>query len=273
MTVLQWDQIGDRVFESGVDRGVLYFPEGGGVAWNGIISVSESPNATVRPVYFDGVKSDDIVTPGDWAGTLNAYTYPEEFLRFEGVLEDQSGFWVADQPNLTFGLSYRTKVGDDVLGLDLGYKIHLLYNLTAIPSAKAYATLTVDPTPINFSWSLSSIPENIDGYRPTAHVIIDSRTMDPYLLQDVEDLLYGDEDGVPTLPPLKGFHAFVRNWNRLIITDNLDGTWTAESRTDGYITMLSDTEFEITTDSAEYLDAVTYEISSSEKNEDDIWLP
>lgn len=271
MAALTWDELGERFFEAGVQKGVFYDVDGVGFAWNGMTAVEESVSSTVQAVHFDGVKFNDIVTVGDFSAVLRAFTYPDEFLPYEGILEDQTGFFVADQPQSQFGLSYQTRIGDAVQGLELGYKIHLLYNLTALPSQKVYQTLSLDTEPIEFEWTLTAIPEEIENFRPTAHVIFDSRKIDQGLLDDLEEIIYGNEDHPPRLPPLKGLATWIRKWERLIITDNGDGTWTATSPLEGVIVMLDDTTFEITSDTAVYLDAVTYQISSSEKNEEDIW--
>ena len=265
MTAIVWDQLEDRVFETGLDRGVLYFPDGGGVAWNGLTSVDEKTTTTIESVYFDGVKFNDIIVAGDFEATLRAFTYPDEFLEFEGIIEEQKGLYIAEQPQSLFHMSYRTGVGDGV-----GYKIHILWNLTAIPSTKAFHTLSLEAAPLEFEWNLTSVPEPIDNYRPTAHIILDSRTLDPWLLADIESILYGDEDSDPTLPSLKGFITYIRKWDRLIITNHGDGTWSAQASREGYIEMVTPEEFEITSDTAAYLDPDTYTISSSEKNEEDI---
>jgi hypothetical protein len=274
MTALVWDETGKRYYETGVSKGVFYDADGRGVAWNGLTSVEETISTQVQAVHFDGLKFNDIVTVGDFAAVMRAWTYPDEFLPYEGILEDQQGFFVTSQPGWKFGLSYQTKIGNDIENLELGYKIHLLYNLTALPSQRSYQTLSLDTEPMEFEWTLTAIPEAIENYRPTAHVIFDSRKLDPWLLEDLISIIYGDEDNPPTLPPLKGLATFIRKWDRLIITDHGDGTWTADSPREGQIVMLDDTTFEITADTAIYLDPETYEISSSEKNEEDIiWPP
>jgi hypothetical protein len=273
MAGLVWDQIGDRFYETGVSKGVLYKSDSYGVAWSGIISIEEAVSNQVESVHFDGVKFNDIVTNGDFTAVLRAFTYPEEFLYYEGTLEDQTGFYVLNQGPAMFGLSYQTKVGDTTSGIDAGYKIHLLYNLTALPSQRVYQTLGLNLDPMEFEWRITGIPEEIENFRPTSHVVFDSRKLDPMLMQDLEDVLYGDEDSDARLPPLKGLATWVRNWDRFIITDHGDGTWSADSKLEGQITMLDETTFQIISDTATYLDADTYTIESSEKNEDDIWLP
>lgn len=273
MAAVVWDEVGDRLFETGLDRGVLFFPEGGGVAWNGLISVEEENDSSVQSVYFDGVKFNDIVTVGDFAGTLTAYTYPDEFLRFEGVVEDQRGVLVTAQPMERFHLTYRTRIGNDVDGAEHGYRIHILYNLTAIPSNREYRTMALEVEPMEFQWDITAVPEEIDAHRPTAHVIIDTRKVDPLLVEDLESILYGDAENDPRLPSLKGLSSFIRKWDRLIIIDNGNGTWTAIDNTDTYMTIINANEFSITSDTVVSLDPPTnsyYEISSTEKNEEDL---
>lgn len=273
MTALQWHQPGDQIYESGLDRGVLYVNGQTGVAWNGLISVEEDIDHSTSPVYFDGLKFNDLVTLGDFNGSLKAFTYPDEFLECEGVLEDEVGVFVTAQPLKRFGLCYRTKISDGAYDTESGYKLHLLYNLTAIPSQRVRQTLTLEPEPMDFEWKLTGIPEDIDGYRPTCHLVIDSRNMDPWLLADIEDVLYGDSINDPRLPSLKGMIAFIRKWERLIIVDHGDGTWSAIAKDPAVINMLSATEFEITADNVVWNDPPTnseYQISSSDKNEEDI---
>jgi hypothetical protein len=273
MAAIVWNNVGERFFETGLDRGVLFFPEGGGVAWNGLIAVEEENTSSVESVHYDGVKFNDLVTVGDFAATLRAYTYPDEFLRFEGTREDQTGVLITGQPPERFNLSYRSLMGSDVDAQSNGYKIHILYNLTAIPATKEYRTLSLDVEPMEFEWSLTSIPEDIEGYLPTAHIILDTRTMDPLFIEDLEAVLYGDEENDPRIPSLKGLISFLRKWDRLVIIDNGDGSWTAIDNTGNYIDSATADEFEITSDTAIFLNSPTntiYRISSSEKNEEDL---
>lgn len=270
MAAIEWDKVGEREFHTGIDRGVLYEPGGIGVPWNGLTSVDEANNNTVEGVYWDGVKLNDIVTIGEFSGILRAWMYPDEFLECEGTVEDQTGVLVTDQPPKKFHLCYRTKVGNDV-DEEAGYLLHLLYNLTANPAPRTYRTLGMSEiTPLEFEWNITSVPEEVDGHRPTAHLILDSRKMDEFLLLDIETILYGDDERDPVMPSLKAILTFIRKWDRLIIIDNGDGTWTATTDFPGYIEMLDETTFEITSDTAIFLDADTYEISSSEKNEEDV---
>ncbi len=269
MTTLVWDEVGARVYENGVSHGVFYGSDNKGVPWNGLTSVEEIINDSVEPLYFDGFKYGDLVVSGDFQGKMKAFTYPDEFLNYEGLVEWLPGFRLSDQPKSRFGLSYRTGVSDD-LGTE-GYKIHLLYNVLAVPSSKVYNTLSLDVEPTDFEWDISAIPEDIDKFRPTAHVVLDSRKIDPYLLADIERILYGTAETDALLPDLNGFITYVQKWGRLIITDNGDGTWTAYSPVDGVIEMLDAETFEITSDTAVYLDADTYTIESDQANLEDIW--
>lgn len=272
MPALVWDQIGERTYEAGLTKGVLYTETGLGIPWNGLTSVEESSTSEVESVYFDGVKFSDIVTLGDFEAVMRAFTYPDEFLYYEGTIQDQTGFYVTNQPPSKFGLSYQTLIGDD-LNPDAGYKIHIHYNLTAIPSNRTFDSISDQLDPIEFEWNITSIPEDIENFYPTAHVILDSRKLDAHMLQDIEDILYGSVDNDPHLPSLKGLSTFIRKWDRFIITDHGDGTWTAEAKTEGIITMLDSESFEIDIDTATYLDGNTYTITSTNKNEEDIWLP
>ena len=273
MATLVWDKIEDRFYEAGVCKCVLYKDDSYGVAWNGLTSVQEDVDNEVESVHFDGIKFNDIVTIGDFSGVIRAFTYPEEFLFYEGTIEDQTGFYALNQPQSKFSLSYQTNTGDAINGSYAGYKIHLLYNLTALPSQKTYQTLSLDTEPMEFEWTITAIPEELENFRPTAHVIFDSRRLDPHLLKDLEEILYGSENNDPYIPSLKGLGTFLRKWDRLIVTDLGNGLWEAYSPLEDVITMLDPTTFQIVTDTATYLDADTYTIESSEKNEEDIWLP
>lgn len=264
MTALTWDTIGQRYYETGVNKTVLYDAENKGIAWNGVISIDNTNSDSVEPVYFDGVKFNDLLTIGDFAAKLTAFTYPDEFLPFDGVVEDTQGFFITGQSRETFGLSYQTRIANDLDGIDLGYKIHIVYNLTAIPSNRTFKTLSLEPEPLEFEWDLSGIPESVSGYQPTAHVVLDSRKVDPYLLADVENILYGSETTESHLPSLKELSIFISKWGRFVITDFGDGTWSAYTPFEGIITMLDEETFEIDIDSAVYLDPDTYTISSSD---------
>jgi hypothetical protein len=193
VTKLTWGLPGVKTFESGIDHGVLYFAETG-VVWKGLISVTENlGDEDTTPFYFDGVKRQDMQTISDFEATLSAFTYPDEFMVYEGVKAFANGVMVDGQRASTFGLSYRTFIGEDISGPTADYKIHLLYNLTANPSAIPYGTISDDSDPITFDWDLQGVPEHATNVRPTAHIILDSRYLAADILEALEDILYGKD--------------------------------------------------------------------------------
>lgn len=194
MSRLVWGRVGSRRYETGVDRGVLYLPDGSGVPWNGITAVDEDKGSVeVATHYFDGIAYINTRHPGDYSATLRCVTFPDEFLQFDGYAEvDNNPMLLDNQPvEETFGLSYRTRVGNDLQGPEFGYKIHLVYNITASPESTSYVTMSNQQTPSDFAWKLTALPEVVPGFRPTAHVILDSTKLDPYLMRELEDILYG----------------------------------------------------------------------------------
>jgi hypothetical protein len=203
--------VGERRFETGVDRGVLYLPTTT-VPWNGLISVNETLSREVKPYYIDGIKFLDHHVPGSYAAKLQAFTYPDELDDLIGTAEFAPGVFVHDQgqPKL-FNLSYRTMVGNDLLGTDFGYKVHIIYNLLAVPNDTSMATLSESPSPQAFEWSLFGTPSQMFGIRPTSHISLESRTIDPALLSSIEELLYGSEDADPNLPGLVDLLAMVES--------------------------------------------------------------
>lgn len=206
MALLTWDNTGERLYETGVDHGVLYIPDGNGVysdgvAWNGLTTVTESPSgAEATALYADNVKYLDLRSAEEFGATIEAYTYPDEFSQFDGVASPSPGVLVGQQSRSTFGFSYRTNIGNDVEGSDFGYKLHLIYGATASPSEKAYATINDSPEAITFSWEVSTTPVSAGGaLKPTAQLIIDSTKVDSADLTTLENLLYGAA-GNPQLP-------------------------------------------------------------------------
>ena len=218
MTRLVWDQVEERLYETGIDHGVLYMPSApglydDGVVWNGLISVVEEVgDDATQPYYFDGVKYLDGYSVGDFAATITAFTYPEEFMDFEGLMPLGGGMYVDDQTTKMFGMAYRTLIGNAVEGISFGYRIHLLYNLTASTDSLAF-TSNETPEASNFVWTIASVPEVIPNYRPTAHAILDSRYLDVGLLSALEDILYGDADQAPRLPSLTDLVNTIIGWN------------------------------------------------------------
>lgn len=200
VTRLSWGTPGERFFEAGVDRGVLYV-DAAGVPWNGLVSVSESPvGGEPQPFYVDGVKYQNYHTSEEFEATVEAYTYPDEFADCDGTALVANGLFATGQRRKPFGLSYRTNVGNDIDGADHGYKIHLVYGATAAPSGKTNSTMSETVAPFNFSWKLTTKPPALRGRRRTAHFVIDSRTTPAEVLGHIEAILYGTEDTEPRLP-------------------------------------------------------------------------
>ena len=205
MAALTWDASGEHYYETGVDHGVLYIPIGGvystGVAWNGLTAVTESPSgAEATAQYADNIKYLNLVSAEEFGATIEAYTYPDEFAECNGEAELAQGVNVGQQARSTFGLSYRTKVGNDTDGQDHAYKLHLVYGATAAPSEKAYSSVNDSPEAIAFSWEISTVPVSVAGMSPTASITIDSRTADQTRLEALEKILYGAEEAEPRLP-------------------------------------------------------------------------
>jgi len=197
--LLKWDQVGERVYETGVDHGVLYLPDlsgvyNNGVVWNGLVSVSESPTgAEPSPQYADNIKYLNLVSLEEFGATIEAFTYPDEFAVFDGTAEPEPGVLIGQQIRGTFGLSYRTLVGNDVSHTNHGYKIHLIYGAQAAPTEKAYNTINDSPEAITFSWELTTNPVEVPGFRPTATLVLDSTKVSTSAMQQLEQILYGQE--------------------------------------------------------------------------------
>lgn len=263
MTELVWDQVGDRKYEAGVDRCVLYMQDGRAVAWNGITSIDEQPDQTSESFYLDGVKFLERVRPGDYAGSIKAYTYPVEFDEVLGMEAGEHGLLFHNQQPQSFSLCYRTGIGNDSDGMDHGYKIHILYNLVAIPDAFSYQTLGQIANPVEFGWTMRGVPEIIAGHRPTVHVSFNSTSMEHIHREELEEVLYGTDTTDPSLPTLSELLVLLESFGSLIITDNGDGTWTANDPNDSFITMTSETEFRIDDADVEVIDEDTYTISTT----------
>jgi hypothetical protein len=264
MAKLIWDAPGERLYSAGLDRGVLYLTDNSGVPWNGLVSVDEDlKDEKVDPVYIDGVKYLGIPAQGDYEAKLSALTYPDEFLEYDGWGDFGEGLFVDNQPVKRFGLSYRTKIGNDLEEIDHGYKIHLVYNLLAIPESHTHKTLSIQPSPTLFSWKLRATPVELSGYAPTAHYTFDSTILNPYLIAEIEAILYGNDVDDARLPTIQELSTLIVDWDLITITDNGDGTWTAEGP-DDLITMTGPHSFQIDQVDAIYLDEDTYEVSTTE---------
>ena len=198
MSRLVWDQTGERLYETGVEKGVLFpFKNGSyqaGVAWNGLTGVSESPSgAESNKLYADNIKYLDLISAEEYGATIEAYTYPDEFAECDGSAEIATGIVAAQQKRISFGFSYVTQVGNDTEGSDHGYKLHLVYGCKAAPSSKDYATINDNPDAITFSWEISTTPVEVPNYKPTSHIIIDSTKADETKLASFEEILYGKD--------------------------------------------------------------------------------
>lgn len=201
MSKLVWDKTGERLYETGVKKGVLYpmdangaYPKG--VAWNGLTNVTESPSgAEATALYADDIKYLNLMSNEEFGGTIEAYTYPDEFAECDGSASLATGVYIGQQPRKTFGFSYCTTIGNDVESNAHGYKLHLVYGALASPSEKAYATINDSPEAITFSWEFSTTPVNVTGFKPTACLTIDSTKVDAEKLAALEKILYGDDTG------------------------------------------------------------------------------
>lgn len=205
MAKLVWDQTGERIYETGVKNGVLYVQEAGaypkGVAWNGLTAVTESPSgAEPSPLYADDIKYLNLMSAEEFGGTIEAYTYPPEFKACNGEAEANKGVSLGQQPRKTFGLCYRTTVGNDVDGNEYGYKLHLVYGCLASVSEKAYSTINDSPEAITFSWEFSTTPVTVEGFKPTSIITVDSTEVDAEKMAALEAVLYGTESEEAHLP-------------------------------------------------------------------------
>ena len=264
MAVIAWDTPGTRVYETGIDRGVLFLPSGLAVPWNGLTAVTEEFGQDSSPVYFDGMKVQDQIKLSDFSATIRAITYPDEFMPLEGYAWPRDGVFIADQPHKTFNLVYRTLINNDLEGPD-GYKINMVYNLTAVPKDVDHETITDELDFAEFEWHVTAVPEELEYYRPTSHIIVDSRNLEPTILGLLEDMLYGTDDIPPHLLPLPEMVAFLTDWYRIRIVDHGDGTFSAISNIEGLI-LLGDTymdEVIINEATVEVIDADSYYLSDT----------
>ena len=205
MSRIKWDNTGERYYETGVKNGVLYPIQTGGVytkgvAWNGLTAVTESPSgAEATALYADDIKYLNLLSNEEFGATIEAYTYPDEFAECDGSAALATGVMIGQQKRKTFGLCYRTTLGNDVDGNDYGYKLHLIYGCLAAPSEKAYATINDSPEAITFSWEVTTTPVSVDKFKPTSCITIDSTKADATKLAALEDILYGKDE--PTAEP------------------------------------------------------------------------
>lgn len=201
MAKIVWDKAAEHFYETGVDHGVLYPQKDTGeydkgVAWNGLTAVTESPSgAEATDLYADNIKYLSLLSAETFAATIEAYTYPDEFAALDGSGELSAGVMIGQQARSAFGLCYRTQVGNDVKGSDYGYKLHIIYGAKASPSEKAYSTINDSPEAITFSWELSTTPVAVEGFKPTASLVIDSTKVGAEKMAKLEAKLYGTDAG------------------------------------------------------------------------------
>jgi len=206
MTALAWDLVGERLFETGVDHGVLYVPDETGAydeahVWNGLVTVTESPSgAESNPQYADNIKYLNLLSAEEFGATIEAFTYPDAFAEMDGLATPTAGVVVGQQGRRVFGLAYRTNIGNDLDGTDHGYKLHLIYGAQASPSEKAYGTINDSPEAITFSWEITTTPVPVTGLKPAASLVIDSTKVDAAKLSDLEDILFGTVSDDARLP-------------------------------------------------------------------------
>lgn len=251
MTRLEWGENSDRSYDVGVDQGVLYPTSGFGVAWNGLVSVKEdSSESESESYYIDGVKYINRQRLGRFSATIEAFTYPYEFEEYDGSLD-----LLTAQSRKSFDFSYRTRIGTS------GYKIHLVYNAVVSPTTKDYASVSDTIEADLFTWEISTRPIPIPGVRPSAHVIIDTTKAHPWTVIELEDILYGNETTEPSLPSIDEVIAIFEGNAVLIVTDHGDGSFTVTGP-ESAIQMIDATTFQITWDSAVFIDTVSYTISS-----------
>ena len=200
MARLIWDEVGQRFFETGVKNGVLYVQNNdgsyaNGVVWNGLTAITESPSgAEETPLYADDVKYLTLRSAEEFGATIEAFTYPEEFEQCDGSAQIATGITVGQQARRAFGLCYRTAVGNDIQGQEFSYKLHIIYGCTVAPSEKSYSTINDNPEAITFSWELSTVPVPVDGFKPTASLVIDANKVEAGKLQLLENALFGDAE-------------------------------------------------------------------------------
>lgn len=206
MAKIEWDKTGEKTYETGVEQGVLYvrdangdYPQG--IAWNGLISIAESPTGgEPNSNYADNIKYLTLMSVEEMEASIEAYTYPTEFEACDGSVAPIAGVLIGQQERKTFGLAYKTKIGNDTEGLEHGYKLHLLYGALASPSEKSYETINDSPEAITFSWDVTTTPVSVTGFKPTSLLTIDSRTVDAAKLVALEDILFGTDILEPELP-------------------------------------------------------------------------
>jgi hypothetical protein len=244
LTRIVWDDAGNRVYEVGVDRGVLYVGTDPGVPWNGLTSITEnSTGGVAKPYYIDGEKYSNNASREEYSATITAYTYPDEFAACDGTASIRPGLLITKQSRVSFGLSYRTMVGSDLAQDE--YKIHLVYGAYAAPSSRAFKTISNSVAPDDFSWAITTLPPVTTGYRRSSHFIIDSRQLDAPTLSGIEDILYGTDAAPARMPTISELIDLIDTGNVLTVVDHGDGTFTLTAP-EADLFMLDDSLFQLT---------------------------
>lgn len=264
MTRLIWSKPEDRRFETGLDRGVLYPKNGNAVPWNGLTSVDEAGGDSTVPYYIDGRPFMYFAPPKEFSASIKAYTYPDAFAEVVGFPEVADGMYLDSQVGDSFDMCYRTTIGSLAEGQEAAHKIHLVYNAVVAPSGVSYETLSDSINPSEFSWEIQAAPVAVTGHRPTAHIVIDTRHIEPERLSTIEAMIYGDSDSAPAMPEPQILLDLLKFSNDIVITDFGNGEWAAEG---SYrrVYMLDDGTFQL--EDANVVDHGdgTYSISSTDE--------
>lgn len=225
MTRIVWDGTGQRYYHTGIDQGVLYVDGLPGVAWNGLTAVTRAPaGGTAKPYYVDGVKYSNNPVPEEYQATIQAYTYPKEFEACDGSAEPRPGMFLSGQRRKQFGFSYRTRVGSDLSQDD--YQINLVYGATAEPTTRGHKAINDTTQVVEFMWKITAMPPPVAGFKNGAHVVFDTRYVDPDVLAGIEQVIYGTDELQPRLPSFAELLDLYDTGNVMTITDNGNGTFT-----------------------------------------------
>lgn len=262
MSRLTWGDTGQHFYEAGIDRGVLYVDSEAGVAWNGLVSVEESPSGgDADPHYIDGVKYLNLSSKEEFEATISAFYSPPAFDACDGLTFVKPGLSAAQQRRKSFGLSYRTQIGNDLDSDGYGYKIHLVYNALAEPTQRKYETASESYDASLLAWSITTKPILLSGVGYTSHMIVDTSSAVPYSIKALEDILYGTDANVPRLPSLEELRGIFIDSGPLIVTDIGNNEFTITGS--GFaVTLVSEDEYQISGDTIVEIDDSTYEISS-----------
>lgn len=248
MTSLVWGAGGTRYYEAGTDRGVLFPPNGPGVAWSGLTGVKEAPSGgTPQAYYLDGIKYLQVAIAEEFNATITAFSAPPEFAVCDGIGSIFAGLFITQQPRKPFNFSYRTLVGSDVDELGVGYKLHLVYNALAKPTARPNQSMSASPTPLEFSWDITTVPVPAVGFKPSAHIVIDSRLSGGGIMYAIESLLYGTDITDPTFPTIDQLLSIFESdgLDELTIVAMANGHYTASGTA---VTTNPDSSFAISSD-------------------------